>query len=227
MSAKYIFFCAACVSAAIELTDDTSTVKCAIDPTCRPVTAGEKQMLQPIFGDSIDYEYVRVFDRPSLFGIFNKKQIAQTQRNSIYLTKRMGPHRNDYGFANTPSPGGASLEDDHAGDFAHEITHVWQYQSGHIYRNEGTSSPQYNLQEHRRFTDFGLEQQAEIVKYYFEQRRALTNFIAYDRPQHLPEEVKHRKIGQYCFEMVPYETKLKQELPVTPHPACQQFNPSS
>lgn len=219
------------------LLDSSESVICAIDPTCRQITPGEKKMLQPIFGDSIRYENIRVYERPDITSIFREDRMATAIGSNIYLTERMEPHRNDYGFANEPYPAGASLENDHSRDFVHEITHVWQYQTWQKRKKDITenrvpqdeSTPQsyeYNILEHNRFAHFNQEQQAEIVSNYFYQRRALSSFTNY-ASQYMTEEMKLQRIKGHCDAMHIYETRLRQELPVTTHPVCQQFSPSS
>lgn len=157
-------FLAAC---AAEVTMDTGPVICAIDPTCRKITAGEIELVRPIFGDAVRYNEIRIFNRPSLFHFFHTNKIAQALRNNIYLRPEMGPGRYDFGFANTPSPKGIPVDDDHAGDFVHEVTHIWQYQNFGIYRSKEAMPYNYRLTDHQNFLAFNPEQQAEIVKYYF------------------------------------------------------------
>ena len=211
-------------AAAIEATTDTGPFICAIDPTCRKMTAGEIELVRPIFGDAVKFQDIRIFNRPSLYGVFDKSKIAQALKNNIYLTEKMGPGRYDFGFANKAQPKGASIEDDHAGDFAHEVTHIWQYQTVGLTYSSAPMAYTYNLSNHSQFMAFNQEQQAEIVKSYFEQRRALKNFTAHivSGPKApMDEAFAQQKTDEYCARLGTYEAKLRQVLPITPMKLCK------
>lgn len=213
-----------------EITTDTGPAVCAVDPTCRRMTPGEIELVRPIFGDSVRYEDVRIFKRPAIFSIFNNTQIAQAVRNNVYLTEKMGPHRSDYGFANTPSTNGVEIDDDHAGDFVHEIAHIWQYQNGGIKQSDRPFSYDFKLNNHESFLDFNPEQQAEIVKAYFDQRRKLTDFSAYlasPRNTAVNKDRAEQMMAEYCAELIPYEMKLQPVLPLKPIAQCLPKTPDN
>lgn len=213
-----------------DVTTDTGPVVCAVDPTCRRMTLGEIELVRPIFGDAVRYENVRIFNRPTIYSVFNKDQIAQAVRNNVYLSERMGPQRNDFGFANKPSPKGVSIEDDHAGDFVHEITHIWQYQTIGIKQNDQPYSYEFKLQSHEKFVEFNPEQQAEIVKAYFEQRRKLSDFTSYlASPQNkaVNPERAAQMVAENCAALAPFEAKLQPVLPIKPMAQCQPQAPDN
>lgn len=218
------YLCGAFLAATlIEATTDTGPLICTVDPTCRKMTKDEIELIRPIFGDAVRYQDINIFNRPSLFGVFDKSKIAQAMRNNIYLTENMGPGRYDFGFARKIESGGVSIDDDHAGDFAHEVAHVWQYQKVGLTYSSAPMKYEYSLGSHDQFMAFNKEQQAEIIKSYFEQRRALANFSAYATSvtsTRIDPSYAMKKIGEYCDGLAKYEAKLRQELPITSMNIC-------
>ncbi len=189
---------------------DTGPVICAIDPACRPMTQGEIALAKPIFGDTIPYEEVRIFNRSPTYNLSDKKNIAFVHHSNMYLSERMGPNRYDM-----------KADDDHAEDFVHELAHLWQYHARGFSNKSGDQSYSYNLKDHPRFEDFNQEQQAEIVLEYFNRHRTLTNFLSHARQrQDVDIAFRDAKIGEYCAALAPYEAKVSQSLPVTPVSAC-------
>lgn len=199
--------------AALERFVDTGPVICAIDPACRPMTPGEIALAKPIFGDTIPYDQVRIFNRGPTYNLTGNT-IANVHHSNMYLTPKMGPGRYDM-----------NRDDDHAGDFVHELTHLWQYHTRGISQNKGDQSYDFNIKDPKRFEDFNQEQQAEIVLEYFNRHRTLTNFIAHaEKRRNLDTTFRDAKIREYCADLAPYETKIRQSLPVKPVPACQKRN---
>jgi hypothetical protein len=182
---------------AIDAAFDTGPMVCAVDPTCRKMTKDEIAMARPIFGSSIAYEKVCIFKRPSIYKIFNEDSIAATILSNIYLSPQMGANKDNYGQT--------SRQEDAAGIFMHELTHVWQNQNLKKQQNEQDPDYSYTLSPHLKFTDYNREQQAEIVHGYFEMRRTII----------------HPPSREFCAKLVPYETMLKSApLPVQPLTAC-------
>lgn len=194
---KRIFSWSVVGMVAIDVTFDTGPMVCAVDPTCRKMTKDEITMARPIFGDSIAYEKVRIFKRPSIYKAFNEDSIAATLHSNIYLSQQMGGNRDDYGKT--------SRKEDAAGIFIHELTHVWQNQNLIKQHDEKDPDYSYTLFPHLKFTDYNREQQAEIVHNYFEMRRTIT----------------HQPSQELCAKLVPYESVLKSApLPFQPLAAC-------
>lgn len=199
-----------------------SDAYCAIDPTCRPMTSGEIALARPLFGDSIDYTKIRIFNREA-FLPGSAGTIAQASRNSLFLGEKMGEYRRDFGAAMQPSATGAAVESDHAGDFVHELTHVWQYQNGIPQGRSKSLSYDVDIGEKSRFLDYNSEQQAEIMLTLFEKRRALGNFIYYAQTRKTPVDAGFvaRRIAEDCALLAPYEDKAAQVLPILKLPACK------
>jgi hypothetical protein len=127
--------------------------------TVRPLTGGEIALARTVFGDAIDYAPVRIHRRK--WFPFQPRQVAMAPMGHIHF-----------------HPAGNQWSEDFAADltwrqalFLHEMTHVWQAQKrGRWYlvlmRHPFCRYP-YSLMPGRRFEDYGLEQQAEIVRHAF------------------------------------------------------------
>ncbi|QQG37202.1 MAG: hypothetical protein HYS17_05425 [Micavibrio aeruginosavorus] len=203
---------------------DTGPLICTVDPTCRKMTVDEVAMARPIFGDSLSYDKVLVFQRLPINRIFNSSAIALTHGNNIYLGPNMAPHRDDYGYARHPS----WIETlprykDHAGVFVHELTHVWQYQRFGRPNIKSDLEYDFTLNPDTPFPSYNIEQQAEIVHHYFEKRRDiqdLQSFIA-ARPPEIMQQIHLRQtLMSDCKEARQYESLLKQVLPIQPLIVC-------
>lgn len=131
----------------------------------RGLTPGERAMLHPIFGDSIDYDAVRIIHARHPF-----------QASNMYMAPR--------GHIYAP---GNLWQDDWAGfgvsavaraEFIHEMTHVWQYVNGMnvmaesvaellTFRGDYDRAYHYLLEQGRDLGDYGVEQQAAIIEDYY------------------------------------------------------------
>lgn len=126
----------------------------------RPLTENEIETFGEIFGDSLDYESVRV-KRGGFLTRFMKGQGIVTG-NTINVSADI--YQSDFALASL----------DLQAFFAHELTHVWQYQnvsrwttviagSEHIrFRNPYG----YSL-DGRPFNQYRFEQQGSIVQDYY------------------------------------------------------------
>jgi hypothetical protein len=223
----WLFTGAVAAGIALDHAIDTGPVICSVDPTCRTMTPGEVALARSLFGDTIPYGNVRIFNRPSVYHaartLSGHTTIASVFRSNMYLPSDMGPRRYDFGFSLQPSAKGVSPEDDHAGDFAHELTHWWQYYQREPKFRTGDMKYEFNLEFSARFDDFNEEQQAEIVRSYFNKRRAVNDFSAYGasrRDHDADMAYARRKIREYCAGLIPYEARLRPVLPLAPVPAC-------
>ena len=127
----------------------------------RPLTAGERALLVPIFRDSVDYDKVRVIHAAFPF-----------QPAGVYMTPR----------GHIYAPGDLFRDDFSTADqavFVHEMTHVWQFENGMDLIAQGLAEfAKYNgayekayaytlAASGRDLVDYGMEQQASIVEDYF------------------------------------------------------------
>jgi hypothetical protein len=110
-----------------------------------------------VFGESIDYERVRIHARR--YVAFQPKNCCMTPNGSMYF------HRSRF------------LPDYTRGDssvvhwFVHEMTHVWQHQLGYAVRLRGAMrialSYDYELVPGKTLADFNMEAQGDLVADYF------------------------------------------------------------
>jgi hypothetical protein len=142
------------------------TPPAVIEGPGRALTANELALARPIFRDSIDYTRVRVLDAKYTF--FQPDNTYMTPDGFIYAPGRLW--RDD--FASPTSD--IYME----AVFLHEMTHVWQYQSGKDLVAEGVATFATNLGAYERayayeldaardLLDYGMEQQASIVEDWF------------------------------------------------------------
>jgi hypothetical protein len=131
----------------------------------RPLTAGERAMLRPIYRDGIDYDKVRVIDAPFPF---QPAGTYMTPRGHIYAPGRL--FRDDFSL-----PGLPAIE---RAVFVHEIGHVWQFANGidlvanavadfAKYRGDYEKAYPYRLEPGRDLAEYGMEQQASILEDYY------------------------------------------------------------
>ncbi len=130
----------------------------------RSLTIGEIAMAGTLFKDAIDYTRVKVHHGPWwLFSYF--QNTAVTPNGEMYYPRKTGLYRDD--FSDTADPRDKAL-------FMHEMTHVWQYQLGYDVKvaglkvtRKGAKAYKYLLADDRKFSDYNMEQQGEIVSDYY------------------------------------------------------------
>jgi len=130
----------------------------------RPLTTGEIKLAKTVFGDSIDYSTVNIFDGAYIF--FQPNHSGMTPNGNIYMRDCFSE---DY-----------SKENPHdRGFFIHEMTHVWQFQNKVLnpvaaaielnlkHKFNYADAYDFHLDGKKDLTDYGMEQQAAIVQEYF------------------------------------------------------------
>jgi len=110
-----------------------------------------------VFGESIDYERVRI--HPRRYMPFQPKNCCMTPNGSMYF------HQSRF------------LPDYTRGDpavvhwFLHEMAHVWQHQLGYAVRLRGAVriglSYEYDLAPGKTLADFNIEAQGDVLADYF------------------------------------------------------------
>lgn len=125
----------------------------------RPLSAGETALARSVFGESIDYSKVRLVK--GKWWPFQPSNAAMAPMGNIYFHPANGGWSND--FSREPLLRQAF--------FIHEMTHVWQAQKGGRFYLLLMRHPfcryAYRLKPGKRFGEYGLEQQAEIVAHAF------------------------------------------------------------
>ncbi|MFZ2889382.1 hypothetical protein, partial [Sulfuricurvum sp.] len=135
----------------------------------RNLTPGEIAMLQPIFGNSINYGDVLV--HPT--GLFSP---GLSVNGTVFINSGTAftPENNQYR---------ADFSKGTAEDkvlFVHEMTHVWQSQNGYWtaavgavfqgikFATGSTVNPyRYDLSGNKSFSDYNMEAQAELISHYY------------------------------------------------------------
>lgn len=133
--------------------------------TSRPLTLGERAMAASVFGDAIDYERVRIHLRKWFF--LHPAKVIMAPDGHIWVHPKSGLWADDYSAASI------GLQ----GLFVHEMTHVWQAQRKGKWYLPLMRHPfcryDYVFVPGRPIEQYGLEQQAEIVRHIFLQRRGV------------------------------------------------------
>lgn len=123
----------------------------------RPLTPGEAALARTIFGEAIDYARVRLVRRKWAF--FQPVKTVMAPLGHIHFHPA-GPWWCE-DFAAAPLAA--------QGLFLHEMTHVWQHQSGRCLPIERHPFCRYGyrLEPGKPFARYGIEQQGEIVRHAF------------------------------------------------------------
>lgn len=127
-------------------------------PKERPLTSGEQALAASVFGKALDTRRVTV--RGRAWWPLQPRNTVMAPSGHIHFHPRCPFYHED--FSKAP----LSLQ----GLFVHELTHVWQYQSGRnvvFARGPFARYSYLPLIEGKRFEEYGIEQQAEIVRHCF------------------------------------------------------------
>ena len=126
----------------------------------RPLAAGERAIAATIFGAALDPEPVRLH-RAKWFR-WQPARVTMAPDGDIWFHPDSGLWCDD--FAAAPLPCRAL--------FVHELTHVWQVQSGLnlLVRRLPFARYRYRLRAGKPLTAYGIEQQASIVEHAYRAR---------------------------------------------------------
>ncbi len=157
----------------------------------RRLTATERGELERVFGASIVYERISLYEAATWTNTLNRLVAwllrrppptgdnAVTLGNIIFFPRQLRP----------PAPDGAPATSSDFDWFVHEATHVWQYQNsgpGYILHSAwelmrlGAKAYAYGgeygllkaRERNKTLGDFGVEQQAEIARDYCRRLKA-------------------------------------------------------
>jgi hypothetical protein len=123
----------------------------------RSLTRAEISLAQSVFGRAIEYEAVTVNNRKFIF--FQPRRVAIAPNGNIWFHPKGDLYCEDFC--------GKTMSDQ--GLFIHEMTHVWQHQSGInlLIKRHPFCRYDYSLKPGWGLKRYGIEQQAEIVRHYF------------------------------------------------------------
>lgn len=125
----------------------------------RGLTAGEIALARSVFGNAIDYAKVTLRRRKWAF--FQPREITMAPRGHLHFHPLASAYCDDFSTVGLLRQG----------LLIHELTHVWQTQSrGDWYlvlHRHPWCRYDYSLKPGWRLENYGIEQQAEIVKHAF------------------------------------------------------------
>ncbi|ABC63301.1 hypothetical protein [Erythrobacter litoralis] len=125
----------------------------------RPLTDGEIELARSVFGQAIAYDAVRI--RRKKWFLFQPRHITMAPLGHLHFHPEGPNYCDDFATADWRGKG----------HFIHEMTHVWQSQTkGKWYlplHRHPFCRYDYSLKPGWRLEQYGIEQQAEIVKHAF------------------------------------------------------------
>jgi hypothetical protein len=183
----------------------------------RPLTPGEVALAQQVFGNTIDYNKVKVYNgAPKVGGIIplKKKNLgAISPGGNIYLVSD-----------SCQQPDLSKCSPATRGLFIHEMTHVWQHQQGRSVNNEAIMlflrsgfeydhAYAYDLDKVKKFHHLNLEQQAHLVEDFFKLRELPAKNAPPDRAEKI---AKFEALLKPCLPLKHVPAEPPQ--PVKKHP---------
>lgn len=131
----------------------------------RPLTPGEIALARTVFGDALDYSTVTI--RRRKWFPFQPRKVTMAPRGHLHFHPQ-GEHYCD-DFSAAP----LHLQ----GHFIHELVHVWQVQNFGkwwlLLNRVPWERYDYSLKPGWKLEQYGIEQQAEIVRHAFLLRRGV------------------------------------------------------
>jgi hypothetical protein len=123
----------------------------------RALTGAERALAQDMFRAAIDLDAVRIHRRK--WWPFQPRAVTMAPRGHIHFHPRGDSYCNCFGESTLSGQG----------LFLHEMTHVWQHQSGLnlLIRRHPFCRYGYDFEPGKPFARYGIEQQAEIVRHVF------------------------------------------------------------
>ena len=123
----------------------------------RPLTPSEIDLARSMFGDAVDYAPVRIV--LGKWAFFQPRNVVMSPRGRIHFHPHGTAYCDDFSHADLGTQG----------LFIHEMTHVWQHQSGIFLplRRVPWARYDYAVRPGWALRKYGIEQQAEIVRHAF------------------------------------------------------------
>ena len=121
------------------------------------LTPGERQAVEQIFGDQIDASKIRKHFKET-------SHWTHVMRGKAGTVMPFTSHIDFFGD-NIRSPDYSTGDAFKLGFFLHEVTHVWQGQNLD-YPMKNFRVYEFTLKPDSKFSDFGIEQQGEIIEAY-------------------------------------------------------------
>jgi hypothetical protein len=126
-------------------------------PSGRALTAREIALARSVFGDALDYAKIRIHNRKWWW--FQPSKITMAPDGHLWFHPKSELFCDDFCDRNL------SLQ----GLFMHELVHVWQHQQGIFLplKRHPFCRYDYSLKPGWKLGQYGIEQQAEIVRHVF------------------------------------------------------------
>ena len=126
-------------------------------PSGRKLTVRERALAQSIFGDALNCNIIRIHNRK--YWWFHPRRVTMAPNGHLWFHPK-----NDL-FCEDFCDSSLSMQ----GHFIHELVHVWQHQKGMclLLRRHPFCRYDYSLKPGWRLDQYGIEQQAEIVRHIF------------------------------------------------------------
>jgi hypothetical protein len=131
-----------------------------VHPSGRAMTAREIALARSVFGDALAYEKIRIHKRKWWW--FQSRKITMAPDGHLWF------HPDGDLFCNDFCDRDLALQ----GLFIHELVHVWQHQQGIFLplKRHPFCRYDYSLKPGWKLRQYGIEQQAEIVRHVFMMR---------------------------------------------------------
>tara|TARA_R110000787_G_scaffold98664_2_gene202718 strand:- start:33425 stop:33874 length:450 start_codon:yes stop_codon:yes gene_type:complete len=125
--------------------------------TGRALTPSEITLCLSVFGHSIDYDKVTVFNRK--WWLFQNPRVTMAPDGNLWFHPKSNLFCDDF----------CGSSQNVQALFIHEMVHVWQHQQGIFLplARHPFSRYEYELLPGKAFAEYGIEQQAEIVSHFF------------------------------------------------------------
>lgn len=196
---------------------------CKADPGCRHLTNGEIALAKGYFGQTLNYNKIKIFNRPFM-GILGGNYAAIAPNGNIYIVDE---HRRFTDHTYEP-PERQKL-------MIHELTHVAQWQGGFNVQKMAlrelirhhfnyAAAYEYSIQTPLAFDQYNLEQQARMMEDYFSKRQQFiesTTFKTEGGQTYRVRTLGDKWIKGECTELSDYETKLSLYFPILPEELCR------
>lgn len=123
----------------------------------RPLTVRERALAQSVFGSALDYHSIRIHNRSYFW--FQPRRVTMAPNGHLWFHPKGDMFCDDFCDASLSAQG----------LFIHELVHVWQHQKGIFLplRRHPFCRYDYSLKPGWQLDQYGLEQQAEIVRHIF------------------------------------------------------------
>lgn len=145
-------------SCGVQTLDNSTIPPCPAGGT-RPLSPGEIALASSVFGAAIDYTKVTIVRRK--WFPLQPRRVTMAPRGHLHFHPDSPGYCED--FANASIPAQAH--------FIHEMVHVWQVQTRGrwflITRRPFSRRYDYSLKPGWKLAQYGIEQQAEIVRHAF------------------------------------------------------------